>query len=351
MSETSNRKQEKLPSQLLLAPVSRVDGEITIPGSKSLSNRVLLLAALAQGTTKIYNSLMSDDTDRMVEALKQLKVSVRSNPDGVIEVVGQGGPFNLPDVSLYLGNAGTAMRPLAAALCLGQGRFLLSGDDRMHERPIGHLVEALVAMGAQIHYRGQHGYPPIEIKATSLKGGSLAIDGSISSQFLTAVLLAAPMAMADSTIQVPGELVSRPYIDLTLDVMKRFGVTVEESPGNTFHIKGHQIYKSPGSILIEGDASSASYFLAAAAIRGGRVRVKGVGSQSVQGDAAFATYLEKMGARVTYGQDFIEVARGELHGIDEDFNQIPDAAMTIATTALFAIGPTKIRNIYNWRVK
>jgi 3-phosphoshikimate 1-carboxyvinyltransferase len=252
---------------------------------------------------------------------------------------------------MFLGNAGTAMRPLTAALCLGLGEFTLTGEPRMYERPIEDLVDALRQIGADIEYLKDEGYPPLKINAQQLKGGRVSIRGNISSQFLTALLMAAPMAQQDLEIVVDGELVSKPYIDITLHSMKLFGVEVENNNYQSFVVKAEQTYQSPGEVMVEGDASSASYFLAAAAIAGGTIRVYGVGSESVQGDKAFAEVLGKMGAKVTYGPTWVEVSKGELNGVDLDLNAIPDAAMTIATTALFAKGPTAIRNVYNWRVK
>ncbi len=337
---------------LHLEPIRRVAGTIQLPGSKSLSNRILLLAALARGTTRIDNLLDSDDVSHMLAALARLGVGYTLSPDKTrCELTGLGGPFPPAQLALFLGNAGTAMRPLCAALCLGAGEFTLSGEPRMHERPIGHLVDALRAAGADIRYLGQDGYPPLTIYAHGLAGGPVTIDGSISSQFLTALLLAAPLAAAATTIHVAGELVSGPYVDMTLAVMKRFGVSVARTADGGFQIEGGQTYQSPGVALVEGDASSASYFLAAAAIRGGTVRVHGVGEDSVQGDVRFVDVLGQMGAVVRRGSDWLEVSRGELRGITVDAGEFPDAAMTLATTALFARGPTLITGIYNWRVK
>ncbi len=341
--------------QLTLQPAASVGGQIVIPGSKSLSNRVLLLAALSTGETIVRNTLHSDDTSRMLEALALLGTVIVSTGKDSYSIKGNAGPFqrgkDAAILQLVLGNAGTAMRPLAAVLCAGSGSYALSGDRRMHERPIGHLVESLRGLGADVSYTGNEGFPPLAIKAQGLQGSSIEVDGSISSQFLTALLMAAPMANGSTTIKVKGELVSRPYIDLTIAVLKQFGVIVEEPKKDVFKVLGNTTFKSPGSIMVEGDASSASYFLAAAAIKGGTIRVSGIGKHSVQGDAKFATYLEMMGASVSYGDDYVEVSKVELRGIDADFNKIPDAAMTIAVTALFAKGPTVIRNIYNWRVK
>ncbi len=340
-------------NSLTLKPVKRIDGEVNLPGSKSLSNRALLIAALAEGTTTITNLLQSDDTRHMLNALKVLGVDYTLSEDGTeCTVTGNGAPFtNTEPVELFLGNAGTAMRPLTAALTLGKGEYVLTGEPRMKERPIGHLVDALRQAGANIVYLENEGYPPIKINAEGLAGGEVSIDGSISSQFLTALLMAAPMAQNDMTITIEGELVSKPYIDITLDIMHTFGVEVENENYARFRVKSGQRYHAVDSFMVEGDASSASYFLAAAAIKGGRVKVTGIGKKSIQGDVAFADVLAKMGAKVEWGDDYIAVERKELHAIDMDFNYIPDAAMTIATTALFADGTTTLRNIYNWRVK
>jgi 3-phosphoshikimate 1-carboxyvinyltransferase len=338
---------------LTLKPISKIEGEINLPGSKSLSNRALLLAALAEGTTHITNLLESDDTRHMLNALKQLGISyILSEDKTECTVIGNAGAIHSADLQeLFLGNAGTAMRPLCAALCLGTGSYLLTGEPRMKERPIGHLVDALREAGAKISYQENEGYPPLLIEADGLSGGDVKIDGAISSQFLTALLLSAPLAKDDMTISIIGELVSKPYIDITLHIMKEFGVEVEHDNYQTFKVKGRQTYKAVETFMVEGDASSASYFLAAAAIKGGTVKVTGIGKKSIQGDVQFVDVLEKMGAIVEWGDEYVTVSRGELHPIDMDFNHIPDAAMTIATTALFAEGTTTLRNIYNWRVK
>jgi 3-phosphoshikimate 1-carboxyvinyltransferase len=340
-------------NSITLKPIVKVDGEVNLPGSKSLSNRALLLAALAEGTSKITNLLESDDTRHMLNALKLLGVGYQLSEDKTeCTVKGIGGVFHHDEeIELFLGNAGTAMRPLCAALCLGKGKYRLTGEPRMEERPIGHLVDALREAGAQITYEKNDGYPPLTIDADGLQGGEVKIDGAISSQFLTALLMAAPLIKNDTTITIKGELVSKPYIDITLDIMKDFGVKVVNDNYQTFFVKGGQHYKAVESFMVEGDASSASYFLAAAAIKGGRVKVTGIGKKSIQGDIRFADVLEKMGAKVEWGDTYIAVSRGELNAVDMDFNHIPDAAMTIATTALFANGTTTLRNIYNWRVK
>ncbi|MFH7566484.1 3-phosphoshikimate 1-carboxyvinyltransferase [Oceanimonas smirnovii] len=339
--------------RLKLFPIARVEGTVNLPGSKSVSNRALLLAALAQGTTRLTNLLDSDDIRHMLDALKQLGVQYELSDDKtkcVVHGLGRAFSANEP-LSLFLGNAGTAMRPLCAALCLGSGEFTLTGEPRMWERPIGHLVDALREAGADISYLKTDGYPPVFINGKGLWGGDVHIDGSVSSQFLTAFLMAAPMASGDTRIHIKGELVSKPYIDITLHIMKQFGVVIEHDNYQTFYITGNQTYVSPGDFLVEGDASSASYFLAAGAIKG-KVRVTGIGRDSIQGDIRFADVLEAMGAKITWGDDFIEAEHaGALQAVDMDMNHIPDAAMTIATAALFAEGTTRIRNIYNWRVK
>ena len=338
--------------QLVLNPISRVNGEISLPGSKSLSNRILLLAALSRGTTEVYNLLESDDTSRMIDSLRRLGVGLELSQNNTLcRVQGLGGPFPSQETELFLGNSGTTMRSICAALCLGEGEFTLTGEPRMYERPIEDLVDALRPMGADIEYLAKDGYPPLRIHARGIPGGSVSVRGNVSSQYLTAILLSAPLARQDMVIDVVGDLVSKPYIDMTVAVMRRFGATVEADGYRHFRVAGGQGYQSPGSALVEGDASSATYFLAAAAIKGGTVRVQGVGLSSVQGDVRLADVLEQMGAPVRRGEDWIEVGRGDLRGVDLDLNHIPDAAMTVATAALFARGRTTIRNVGNWRVK
>ncbi|WP_122133106.1 3-phosphoshikimate 1-carboxyvinyltransferase [Salmonella enterica] len=337
---------------LTLQPIARVDGAINLPGSKSVSNRALLLAALACGKTVLTNLLDSDDVRHMLNALSALGINYTLSADRTrCDITGNGGPLRASGaLELFLGNAGTAMRPLAAALCLGQNEIVLTGEPRMKERPIGHLVDSLRQGGANIDYLEQENYPPLRLRGGFI-GGDIEGDGSVSSQFLTALLMTAPLAPEDTIIRVKGELVSKPYIDITLNLMKTFGVEIANHHYQQFVVKGGQQYHSPGRYLVEGDASSASYFLAAGAIKGGTVKVTGIGRKSMQGDIRFADVLEKMGATITWGDDFIACTRGELHAIDMDMNHIPDAAMTIATTALFAKGTTTLRNIYNWRVK
>ena len=339
--------------QLTLDPIAKVSGEVNVPGSKSLSNRALLLAALAEGETELTNLLDSEDIEHMLNALTKLGVSYRLSEDKTQCVVqGNGGAFNVAEpLELFLGNAGTAMRPLCAALAASNVDTVLTGEPRMEERPIGDLVDALREADAEVTYLKNEGFPPLQIKGKTLNGGEMSVDGSVSSQFLTALLMAAPLFSGDVTIRIKGELVSKPYIDITLDTMAKFGVTVENDNYQTFTISGDAKYIAPGKFMVEGDASSASYFLAAGAIKGGKVRVTGIGQNSIQGDIRFADVLEAMGATVVWNDEYVEITGAPLKGVNMDMNHIPDAAMTIATTALFAEGPTTMTNIYNWRVK
>ena len=339
--------------QLTLAPIAKVSGEVNVPGSKSLSNRALLLAALAEGDTELTNLLDSDDISHMLNALTQLGIQYTLNEDKTrCTVSGNGGAFNVAEpLELFLGNAGTAMRPLCAALAASKVDCVLTGEPRMEERPIGDLVDGLREANADISYLKNDGFPPLQIKGKTLLGGEMSVDGSVSSQFLTALLMAAPLFAGDVTIRIKGELVSKPYIDITLDTMAKFGVSVENDNYQTFTISGDAKYVAPGKFMVEGDASSASYFLAAGAIKGGTVRVTGIGQNSIQGDIRFADVLEAMGAKVVWNDEYVEVTGAPLKGVSMDMNHIPDAAMTTATTALFAKGPTTMTNIYNWRVK
>mmetsp|Transcript_7195 Transcript_7195/g.10733 ORF Transcript_7195/g.10733 Transcript_7195/m.10733 type:complete len:475 (-) Transcript_7195:2-1426(-) len=350
--------QEHVES-LTISPIERISGEVLLPGSKSLSNRVLLLAALSEGTTKVENLLESDDVRYMVEGLTKLGLVIeRDLTAKTLTIKGNGGAFDSNEkVELYLGNAGTAMRPLAAVLCAGKGEFVLDGTDRMRERPIVDLVDGLKQLGAEVVCSAT-GCPPVLIKADGISGGSAKVSGKISSQYLSALLMAAPMAENDVTVEIIDELVSAPYVSMTIKLMGKFGVKVEEvNDPNTppkFFVASGQSYKSPGTIMVEGDASSASYFLGGAAITGGPVKVIGCGKTSVQGDVKFASVLEKMGATVRWEDNSITVLREEgkkLKGVDIDCGEIPDAAMTLAVIALFAEGQTAIRNVYNWRVK
>ncbi len=334
-----------------LDPIARVQGTVKMPGSKSISNRVLLLAALSEGETRVKDLLDSDDTRVMLEALARLGVRIERPSDDSAVVHGVGGSFPVKSAELRLGNAGTAFRPLAAALALTGGEYRLSGAPRMHERPIGDLVDALRRLGARIEYSGAEGFPPLVVHAGRIRAGDkVRVRGDVSSQYLSALLMALPMTGA--RIEVEGELISKPYVEITLNLMRRFGVEVERNGWKTFTVPAKR-YASPGEIRVEGDASSASYFLAAGAIGGGPVRVEGVGRGSIQGDVRFTEVLERMGAQISMGEDWIEASagRGKLNAIDADLNHIPDAAMTAAVTALFAKGPSTIRNIASWRVK
>ena len=334
--------------------LTSADGAVRLPGSKSISNRVLLLAALAEGETEVRDLLASDDTARMLEALQTLGVDVSPLGEEGWKIAGCGGRFPVKQAEIFLGNAGTAFRPLTAALALSGGDYILKGVTRMHERPIGDLVDGLRQLGADITYLGNEGYPPLYLKPANIQpGGVVRVRGDVSSQFLTGLLMALPLTGETVVVEVVGELISKPYIEITLATMARFGVIVERDGWQRFTIKAGSRYVSPGTIYVEGDASSASYFLALGAIGGGPVRVEGVGQDSIQGDVKFAEALAKMGAQITMGPNWMEARAPEsgLIGVDLDCNHIPDAAMTLATTALFAKGTTTLRNIASWRVK
>ena len=343
-----------MTKQLRLDPIRRISGSIALPGSKSLSNRVLLLAMLSEGETLIENLLDSDDVRRMVNALAKLKISYEEDrPNKRITVRGVAGRIPVVEAKLFLGNAGTAIRPLTAALTLGHGRFVLDGIERMRERPIQDLLEGLNQLGAHVRSIHNTGCPPVEIIADGLQGGVTELSGAISSQYLTAILLTSPYAKTPVEIRIRDHLVSVPYVKMTIRLMSRFGVNVVVSEDfRNFYINAPQNYQSPETYFVEGDASSASYFLAGAAITGGSVTVIGCGTESLQGDAQFAKVLEMMGAEVGWQSNEITVqGSGNLKGVDVDMNEMPDAAMTLAVTALFAKGTTAIRNIYNWRLK
>ena len=340
------------PDSLILAPIKRISGRVDLPGSKSLSNRVLLLSMLAEGTTRIQNLLDSDDVRYMIGALEKLGITLQETREkNEISVEGCSGRIPNSDLELMLGNAGTAMRPLTAALTLGQGRYVLDGVPRMRERPIVDLVEGLQQLGAKVRLLNGPPGPPVEILAQGLPGGTARIKGSVSSQFLSAILMAAPGAQKDVMLEIDDTLVSVPYVEMTLALMERFGVHVENRDFQEFHIPGKQTYHSPGDFFVEGDASSASYFLAGAAITGGTVTVHGCGTESLQGDSKFAEVLEQMGAETQWQPHSVTVRGNTLKGVDLDMNRMPDAAMTLAVAALFAEGTTKIRNVYNWRLK
>ena len=340
-----------LPDKLTLSPIQKISGNLVLPGSKSLSNRILLLSMLAEGKTEIQNLLDSDDVRRMVEALETLGIQLEENrAENLITVSGTSGIIPVKEATLILGNAGTAIRPLTAAMTLGHGRFVLDGVQRMRERPIIDLINGLSQLGANLRCINGTDCPPVEVIADGLPGGITRLSGAISSQYLTAILLAAPYADKEVQIEITDKLVSVPYVEMTLRLMQSFGVSVNHENFRLFHIP-RQTYRSPGNIFVEGDASSASYFLAGAAITKGTVTVKGCGTDSLQGDARFAEVLEKMGAKVEWEPQQVKLTGNSLNGIDVDMNQMPDAAMTLAVAALFASGPTAIRNIYNWRVK
>jgi 3-phosphoshikimate 1-carboxyvinyltransferase len=355
-----------------LPPLRSAGGRVRLPGSKSISNRVLLLAGLSESTTLVHDVLVSDDTEVMLDALRELGCAIeRAGPS--LRITGLGGRLAVREADLFLGNAGTAMRPLTAALALlaadQGGDFRVRGVARMHERPIGDLVDALRSVGCRIDYLGQPGFPPLALRGASeggaLDAGALArgfkVRGDVSSQFLTALLLALPLVTdrGPAMVEVQGELISRPYVEITLNLLARFGIEVQRDGWQRFTLPAGSRYRSPGEIRIEGDASSASYFIALGAIAGidAPVRIEGVGTDSIQGDIRFIDAARAMGARIDGGPGWIEVRRGEpgsgwpLRALDLDCNHIPDAAMTLALMALYADGTTRLRNIASWRVK
>ncbi|CAN4272205.1 AroA 5-enolpyruvylshikimate-3-phosphate synthase [Methylophilaceae bacterium] len=338
--------------QLNLSSASHADGRITLPGSKSISNRTLLLAALASGNTEIRDVLASDDTARMLESLTKLGVKLDPIGEHDWRVHGCAGNFHNKQADLFLGNAGTAFRPLTAALAFSNGNYQLSGVARMHERPIGDLVDALQQAGANISYLGQPGFPPLKIApAQADLSLPIKIRGDVSSQFLTALLMALPLSKQQASIEVVGELISKPYIEITLNLMAKYGVQVERDGWQRFTIAANSVYTSPGQLCVEGDASSASYFLAAGVIAGS-VTVDGIGQRSIQGDVRFAEALSLMGGEISYGENHITAKKANrIKTIDLDCNHIPDAAMTLAILALFADGTSTLRNIASWRVK
>ncbi|GEC94707.1 hypothetical protein ZRA01_07800 [Zoogloea ramigera] len=345
-----------------LPPMLQAAGSVRLPGSKSISNRVLLLAALAEGDTLVEALLDSDDTRVMRNAIVALGVEVAEEGEA-LRVSGCGGRFPKLRADIFVGNSGLSIRTLVPAIvaCLSGGddaaaEVRLSGVPRMHERPIGDLVDGLKQLGARVEWLGEPGYPPLALKPALLGAERVSVRGNVSSQFLTGLLQAAPLVARDKplVIEVEGELISRPYVEITLNLMERFGVRVEREGWSRFTVPAGQRYTSPGRIAVEGDASTASYFLAAGALGGGPVRVVGAGRQSIQGDVKFADALAVMGAEITWGDDWIEArapASGKLKAFDLDLNHIPDAAMTLSVAALFADGPSTLRNIGSWRVK
>ena len=346
------------PPSLSVGPFSRARGNAALPGSKSISNRTLLLSALAEGATTLDNLLDADDTDRMLDALALLGVRVdRDRTANACVVYGTAGRMPNRRAKLFLGNAGTAFRPLTAVLAILGGDYELSGVPRMHERPIGDLVAALIQLGCDIRFLGRHGFPPLAIGAAGgVAGKEITIRGDVSSQFLSALLMALPLAREaqarPTTASLTTPLISQPYVAMTTRLMQRFGVAVECPDTRTFRIPAASRYTSPGAVKVESDASAASYFLAAGVLGGGPVHVTGIARDSIQGDVRFADVLATQGADIRYGEDFVEARAGTpLRGGTIDCTAIPDAAMTLAVTALFATAPTRLQNIGSWRVK
>jgi 3-phosphoshikimate 1-carboxyvinyltransferase len=353
-AELGTAMNQATPTELTLMPSKHARGTVILPGSKSLSIRALLLAALAQGTTELANVLDSEDTQVMRAALQALGVQIEIAGQHRIRVTGAA-PFTAQQADLFVGNSGLSIRTLAAALARMPGRYRLHGVARMHERPIGDLIESIAAFGANVTYEGQPGYPPLVIQGNT-RGAVpvIHVKGNASSQYLTGLLQIAPLASGhqDVVIVVEGALISKPYVDMTLALMYCFGVKVQREGYARFTVPRGSRYTSPGQYVVEGDASSASYFLAAGLLGKGPVRVVGAGADSLQGDVRFADFLASVGAHVQRGPDWIEVS-GTLpvQAFDQDFNHIPDAAMTAAVLALFANGPCMLRNIASWRVK
>ena len=333
-----------------LLPCRHAQGQVRVPGSKSITNRVLLLSAMCEGRTQIQNVLQSDDSRHMLNALRMMGVVVDQTNDQVL--INSVGLDRLQGkaLELFLGNSGTSSRFLCAALCLTQLRATLVGEPRLYERPIADLIRPLLDWGAEIECLQSPQSLPLSINGQGLRGGKVDIRGDKSSQFLTALLQVAPLTEQGAEIVIEGELVSRPYIQMTLQLMQAFGVQIHHQDLMRYQIDP-QAYQSPGRFLIEPDASSASYFMAAGAIAGGPVRIEGLGRDSIQGDIGFLQVLAQMGANVDLQDDYCEVSGGDLIGVDVDLNHIPDAAMTLAVVALYAKGTTTIRNIYNWRLK
>ena len=341
-------------NEITLKASKQVRGCIKLPGSKSITNRVLLMAALGSGVTKLINPLRSEDTDQMINALIKLGVSVKEVNDdkNIIEIKGIQHNFPNKNTNLFLGNSGTTFRPLAAVLAMMRGDYYLSGIERMHERPIKDLVDALEQMGSSIQYEKNHGYPPITINNSSIEiSEPIQIKGDISSQYLTALLIAGPISNNEFNIEVIGDLISKPYIDITLKLLTKFNIFYNNDNWRLFSLKKDSVYRNPTKIFVEGDASSASYFFAAASLSGS-IEIKGVTKDSIQGDLKFLDIISKMGAKIEYKSDSIQVSKASnLKGLEIDCIEIPDAAMTLAIMAVFADKPTKLKNIGSWRVK
>ena len=341
-------------NEITLKASKQVRGCIKLPGSKSITNRVLLMAALGSGVTKLIDPLRSEDTDQMINALIKLGVSVKEVNDdkNIIEIKGAEHNFPNKNTNLFLGNSGTTFRPLAAVLAMMRGDYYLSGIERMHERPIKDLVDALEQMGSSIQYEKNHGYPPITINNSSIEiSEPIQIKGDISSQYLTALLIAGPISNNEFNIEVIGDLISKPYIDITLKLLTKFNIFYNNDNWRLFSLKKDSVYRNPTKIFVEGDASSASYFFAAASLAGS-IEIKGINKDSIQGDLKFLDIISKMGAKIEYKSDSIQVSRASsLKGLEIDCIEIPDAAMTLAIMAVFADKPTKLKNIGSWRVK
>lgn len=338
-----------MKTSLNLKKIESVKGKVIIPGSKSLSNRALLVSSLAKGNTTLLNVLKSDDTARMIEALQILSVKLNVNMNK-IDIQGNDGVFSgdLCQKELYLGNAGTAMRPLCSVLSVSKGVYKLTGEPRMMERPIGPLTEALKSIGLNIEYLNNDGFPPLLIRGSAVNSHEVSISGTTSSQYISALLMTGPVC-GGLKIKIVGDLISKPYVDLTIDLIEKFGAKVLRNGYKEFEVLPTG-YTSPSTYLIEGDATSATYFAAAAAIAG-EVEIYGLSKNSVQGDFKFFSVLEKMGANVTYLENSVIVKKDKLHGIDIDMNAMPDAAMTLVPMALYTDSPVTIRNIASWRVK
>ena len=340
---------------LILNPKDVKPSSINLPGSKSISNRVLLISALGNGDIEIENLLFSDDTKVMIECLQTLGIDMKVNQFlEKCNIKGLDASFPVKNAKLYVGNSGTTIRPLTAVLAFSGGEYIISGTKRMHERPIGDLVQSLNSIGAKISYESNINYPPLKILGSKIINNKIFVRGDISSQFLTSILIASPILAKNDNleIEVIGELISKPYIDITLKLLKKFGLIVNNKIKNKFLIEAKQSYKNPSHIMIEGDASSATYFLAASAISGKKIKINGVGNKTIQGDIRFIEILKKMGVHVDIGDDWIEASvNSKLLSINEDLNHIPDAAMTLAVLALHAEGISVLRNIGSWRVK
>jgi 3-phosphoshikimate 1-carboxyvinyltransferase len=332
-----------------IKPLHHCDAVVTIPGSKSYTHRALIVSALADGESVLRNTLRSEDTEHTVQGLKKFGVPVFEEGN-LLRVLGKGGKLEAAGVKIYAGNSGTSMRFLTALAALKEGRTLLDGSERMRERPIGGLLDGLVALGVKAYSQEGNGNPPVVVESQGLLGGVARIQGRESSQFFSALLMVAPYALGDVRLEVEGPLVSRPYVDITRDVMSSFGVDVQGEEYRSFFIRAGQRYL-PQEYLIEGDASNASYFLAAAAITRGKVRVENFRPESIQGDAGFLKILKKMGCEVTRGESFAEVRGKELQGIEVDMNPMPDVVPTLAVSAAFARGKTVIQNIGHLRLK